>query len=720
MQSILVMRFMLRGHRFARLVHGGSASPHPHFAPLASSFRHPFIFINATKYSTFRKKFPNIWNERCLSTASATSTASTQLFPLPDQKKQSAEITDKIDAIRSAIHVGDMEAAKNMLAEYITQKKFDQNVLFLLLALFETAPQRASVAFDKIMRLFEKESSLRFKDIVSCWLSVTAFDEKNISTLTQKLKAYACHNEEVYMSFIHNFLQQNKLLDAAQFASEMVSSGAKISSFSYSVLALIFARLGRWDVFTSVAKLINLKNSRLSTFKHLILGALILKDYPLAQRYLVSVYENQVHIPEAVETELWTRIINQMKADDQRLDSLILAWKTIHGTFAHPISDKLCQTIMSAIDSAELSDCLLMEMKRLQFRPSKDTYLIVVWLWSRVGRYDKALIRWEVMLLEGHKPTKENFEAMLEWSLNNERRYTVTFATMMQHVWVEMKKRSDLQPDQKTYHLAITACERYCMFQSAINLLKEMEQQGIEPLPETPTIKSIETKRRAMQRANRQRRKRNLKRFPETRGVNMKASHHVIIFEIVKRYLGDRSLLQPEIDVIPPWAVLLSSDFQLYRDFNPSEVAELRNLGVVDPNGQLDMERIRELRNKTPKEIVVKWPKARPYFQRLRQLSTSKAIKDDWNIPSDIRFEKVSTFPLNKDERFWKNRFYLLGECIEEGVGKTYMSAMKDLRERLLNPYGKLFELISLCVPKKDASLLQEKLKYLTFSKETI
>jgi hypothetical protein len=49
----------------------------------------------------------------------------------------------------------------------------------------------------------------------------------------------------------------------------------------------------------------------------------------------------------------------------------------------------------------------------------------------------------------------------------------------MRSVWLEMKKRPETQPDKYTYHLAITVARSYFMFQSAINLVQEMESAGI-------------------------------------------------------------------------------------------------------------------------------------------------------------------------------------------------------------------------------------------------
>jgi hypothetical protein len=48
----------------------------------------------------------------------------------------------------------------------------------------------------------------------------------------------------------------------------------------------------------------------------------------------------------------------------------------------------------------------------------------------------------------------------------------------MRVVWCEMKKRPETKPDQKSYHLAVIACQHYRTFRSAIDLLKEMKQEG--------------------------------------------------------------------------------------------------------------------------------------------------------------------------------------------------------------------------------------------------
>jgi uncharacterized membrane protein (DUF485 family) len=101
--------------------------------------------------------------------------------------------------------------------------------------------------------------------------------------------------------------------------------------------------------------------------------------------------------------------------------------------------------------------------------------------------------------------------------------------------------------------------------------LHNFQHQGIQPLPETPTIEDLQNELERFQNLHRERRKlyvllnsmqikwiisyivwiffwndRFLKQSPETRGVVMTNHPHIVIFEIVKRYLGDRSLLQPE------------------------------------------------------------------------------------------------------------------------------------------------------------------------------
>jgi hypothetical protein len=82
---------------------------------------------------------------------------------------------------------------------------------------------------------------------------------------------------------------------------------------------------------------------------------------------------------------------------------------------------------------------------------------------------------------------------------------------------------------------------------------------------------------------------------------------------------------------------------------------------------------VQEKRKENLPEIEIKRQEDRPYFQRLRYVLAEKIPENEWSIPQDIHFEKVSTFPLNRNGALWKLRLFLLGECIEEGVGETLL-----------------------------------------------